>query len=127
VTQATRDVGTLWENAALAHLRQAALEPIDRNFTCRYGEIDLIMHDKSARGQAGVVFVEVRYRNANARGDGVASVGAGKRAKLIRAAAVYLQTHPRFDGMPCRFDVIACSGTPDNPHFDWIRAAFDAH
>jgi putative endonuclease len=129
--QATRDVGILWENAAAAHLRQAGLEAVERNFTCRYGEIDLVMFDKSgfdrgARGHAGIVFVEVRYRNIGARGDGLASVGPAKRAKLVRAAAVYLQAHPQLAGMPCRFDVVACSGTPELPGFDWIRSAFDA-
>jgi putative endonuclease len=131
---AMRDVGALWENAALSHLRQSALELLSRNFTCRLGEIDLVMldrsrldkrkPDKNTRDQ--IVFVEIRYRNPNARGDGVASVGAGKRAKLIRAAAVYLQAHPKLAGMPCRFDVVACGGTPDRPTFDWIRAAFEA-
>jgi putative endonuclease len=129
----TRDVGLLWEEAALSYLRQSALEPLDRNFTCRHGEIDLVMLDKGRRDKAGpdngldqIVFVEVRYRNLNARGDGLASVGAGKRAKLVRAAAVYLQAHPRLAAMPCRFDVVACGGSPENPSFDWIRAAFDA-
>ena len=125
----TRDIGMLWESAALSHLRQSAMEPLARNFTCRHGEIDLVMLDKSRPDKCGldqVVFVEIRYRNADARGDGLASVGAGKRAKLIRAAAVYLQANPRLAGMPCRFDVVACSGTPDRPSFDWIRTAFDA-
>ena len=126
---ATRDIGLVWENAALSHLRQSALEPLARNFTCRYGEIDLIMLDKSRLDKSGhdqIVFVEVRYRNPSAHGDGLASVGAGKRAKLVRTAAVYLQAHPRLAGMPCRFDVVACGGTPEDPSFDWIRAAFDA-
>lgn len=127
----TRDVGILWENAALSHLRNAGLAPLARNYVCRYGEIDLIMLDKrgrdqNGRGCDGIVFVEVRYRNANARGDGAASVGPAKRTKLIRAAAVYLQAHPQRAGMPCRFDVVACGGTPECPSFDWIRAAFDA-
>jgi putative endonuclease len=128
----TRDIGMLWEDAAQSYLRQSALQPLDRNFTCRYGEIDLVMLDKSGLNNGPdnnrldqIVFVEVRYRNPNARGDGVASVGAGKQVKLIRAAA-YLQEHPRLAGMPCRFDVVACGGTPENPSFDWIRAAFDA-
>jgi putative endonuclease len=136
---ATRDVGLLWENAALSHLRQSALEMLARNFTCRLGEIDLVMLEKSRldKGRLDksgpdknrhdqIVFVEIRYRNPNARGDGLASVGASKRAKLIRAAAIYLQANPKLAGMPCRFDVVACSGTPDQPSFDWIRAAFDA-
>ncbi len=136
MTRVTRDIGILWENAALSHLRQAGLQPLARNYSSRYGEIDLIMLDKSglnkigldhsARGHDSVVFVEVRYRNANARGDGLASVGPAKRTKLIRTAAVYLQAHPKLTGKPCRFDVVSCSGTPECPSFDWIRAAFDA-
>lgn len=125
MTVATRDIGALWEDAALAHLRGAGLEPLTRNFNCRFGEIDLIMLDNNVRG-GGVVFVEVRYRNAAAHGDGAASVGHAKRAKLTRAAALYLQAHPKFAAQPCRFDVIGCSGTPEQPKFDWTRNAFDA-
>jgi putative endonuclease len=119
-----RNTGILWENAALAHLRRAGLEPLTRNFNCRFGEIDLVMRDKGGHGS--IVFVEVRYRNDEARGDGTASVGAGKRAKLVRAAALYLQSHPVLAREPCRFDVIGCSGTPEQPQFDWTRNAFDA-
>jgi putative endonuclease len=131
VTQATREVGTLWENAALSHLRGAGLQPLARNFSCRYGELDLIMLDrtgaqKGVREPDGIVFVEVRYRNGNARGDGLASVGPAKRAKLVRAASLYLQAHPQMAGSPCRFDVVSCAGTPEQPSFQWIRAAFDA-
>ena len=141
MTQTTRDVGKLWEDSVLSYLRQTGLEALDRNFTCRYGEIDLIMLDKigldksgrdrswpdrNRHGREGVVFIEVRYRNINARGDGIDSIGPGKRAKLIRSAAIYLQARPKLAGIPCRFDVVACSGTPENPNFDWIRAAFDA-
>lgn len=125
MTALARDIGALWEDAALAHLRGAGLHPLTRNFTCRVGEIDLVMLDKTSR-EGSTVFVEVRYRNASARGDGRASVGAAKRAKLLRAAALYLQAHPKLAAQPCRFDVIGCSGTPEQPQFDWTRNAFDA-
>ena len=118
---ATRRTGALWEDAALAHLAQQRLELVERNFSCRFGEIDLVMRDG-----ATLVFVEVRYRGDARRGDGTLSVGPGKRAKLVRAASLYLQAHPRWDGEPCRFDVIGCSGTPARPRFDWTRAAFEA-
>jgi putative endonuclease len=117
-----RDVGALWENAAAAHLQQAGLQPVAKNFNCRYGEIDLIMRERDC-----TVFVEVRYRRTAARGDGLASVGATKRQKLLRTAAVYLQAHPRLAGQPCRFDVIACQGTPAQPQFEWTRAAFESN
>jgi putative endonuclease len=116
-----RVTGSAWEDAALVHLQRSGLMLVARNFTCRFGEIDLILRDRDQ-----LVFVEVRYRGAGARGDGTASVGAAKRLKLIRAAEVYLQAHPRLAALPCRFDVVGCSGTPLQPAFEWTRSAFDA-
>ncbi len=134
-----RDIGIQWEDAALAWLQAAGLRLVARNFHCRLGEIDLIMldggrldagskqaHDPGRHDGESIVFVEVRYRNANARGDGTTSVGAAKRGKLVRAAQVWLQQNPRHASQPCRFDVIGCSGTLARPHFEWTRNAFDA-
>ena len=118
----TRDIGSRWEDAVLAHMQRAGLKTIARNFTCRYGEIDLIMRDRDQ-----IAFIEVRYRGDDMHGHGTVSVGAGKRAKLARAAAVYLQQNPMLAAMTCRFDVVGCSGTPVTPVFEWTRAAFDAY
>ena len=117
----TRDIGSRWEDAVLAHMQRAGLIAIARNFTCRYGEIDLIMRDRDQ-----IAFIEVRYRGDDMHG-GTVSVGAGKRAKLARAAAVYLQQNPMLAAMTCRFDVVGCSGTPVTPVFEWTRSAFDAY
>lgn len=116
-----RDTGSEWENAALVHLQRAGLKLIERNFHCRLGEIDLILTDGDS-----IVFAEVRYRGDAARGDGTATVGAVKQAKLVRAAKLWLQARPQFASQPCRFDVVGCAGTPQRPQFDWVRNAFDA-
>ena len=113
--------GALAEEAAAEFLKGRGLRLLERNYSCRFGEIDLIMRDGD-----GVVFVEVRYRRSDVRGDGVASVGAAKRTKLVRAAQVWLQAHPALAAQPCRFDVIGCAGTPQQPVLDWMRAAFEA-
>ncbi|HEX6831920.1 MAG TPA: YraN family protein [Rudaea sp.] len=115
-----RSVGAQWENAALAHLLRAGLKPLDRNFSCRYGEIDIV-----ARDHETVVFVEVRFRNDAAHGDGTASVGAAKREKLARTAQIWLQARPQLADAPCRFDVIGCSGTAQNARIEWVRGAFE--
>ncbi|MBU6198078.1 MAG: YraN family protein [Xanthomonadaceae bacterium] len=115
-----RGTGAAWESVAEAHLQQSGLRTLARNFVCRLGEIDLVMADRDC-----TVFVEVRFRHAAAHGGGVASVGAGKRAKLLRAAQVWLLAHPRRASRACRFDVVGCSGTPQQPQFDWIRNAFE--
>jgi putative endonuclease len=120
-TRANRATGSAWEDAALLHLQRSGLVLVARNFTCRLGEIDLVLRDREQ-----LVFVEVRFRGDSARGDGTASVGSAKRTKLIRAAEVYLQANPRLAALPCRFDVVGCSGTPQAPAFEWTRSAFDA-
>ena len=113
--------GARFEDVALAHLQRAGLVAIARNFTCRYGEIDLVMRDRDT-----LVFVEVRFRRASGFGDGIDSVHAGKQAKLVRAASAFLAAHPRFADRACRFDVVAIAGDGDAPSIDWRRNAFEA-
>lgn len=116
----TRGTGAQWEAVAENHLQESGLRTLARNFTCRLGEIDLVMAERDC-----TVFVEVRYRRDAAHGDGAASVGASKRAKLLHAAQVWLLAHPQRAAQPCRFDVVGCSGTPSTPQFEWIRNAFE--
>jgi len=116
-----RSAGAHYEDVALAHLERAGLALIERNYQCRYGEIDLVMRDRDT-----LVFVEVRYRRASGFGDGIDSVHAGKRAKLVRAAEVFLANHPRLAGAACRFDVLAIAGDTGMPSLDWRRNAFEA-
>ena len=117
----TRAAGARYEDIALAYLQHAGLAPITRNFSCRYGEIDLVMRDRDT-----IVFVEVRYRRSGRFGGGIDSVDAGKRAKLVRSASAYLADHPRLAGCTCRFDVVAIGDDERVPSFDWRRDAFDA-
>jgi putative endonuclease len=114
-----RETGAHYERIALAHLERAGLKLLARNFACRYGEIDLVMRDGDV-----VVFVEVRHRRPGRFGDGIDSIGAAKRAKLVRAAGVYLSAHPHLADRACRFDAIAIADDAQAP--DWRRNAFDA-
>lgn len=125
VRSATQLAGAHYEDLALAHLQRAGLALIERNFACRYGEIDLVMRDRDT-----VVFVEVRYRRGGAArggyGGGVDSVGTAKRTKLVRAAGVYLAQRPLLANRACRFDVLAIADGAEAPQLDWRRNAFDA-
>jgi len=116
-----RSAGAHYEAVALDHLQDAGLELIARNYHCRYGEIDLVMRERDI-----VVFVEVRFRRAGRFGDGIDSVNAGKRAKLVRAASAFLAEHPRLADATCRFDVLAISDDSRAPSPDWRRNAFEA-
>lgn len=110
----TKQLGSAAEQIALDFLRSAGLRLLERNFSCRLGEIDLIMTDSNA-----LVFVEVRLRNNPRYGTGAETVTRHKMKKLINTAQFYLVKHPLSDTMDCRFDVISM----DNK-IDWIKHAF---
>lgn len=120
---ANRAAGARWEAFACAHLREAGLALIARNFTCRHGELDLVMRDRDV-----VVFVEVRYRREGAAGrygGGIDSVGPRKCATLARAAGAFLAAHPQLARCACRFDVVAIGDGEGGPAVEWIRNAFE--
>ena len=96
------------------------MRPLDANYRCRAGEIDLVMHDGDT-----LVFVEVRYRRRKRFGSGAESVDRVKQHRIIRAASRYLQQHPRWADNVCRFDVVSLSGDEGDPEIEWIKHAFE--
>lgn len=84
------------------------------------GEIDLVMR----HGEV-LVFVEVRHRANHHHGHPLETVTAAKRRRLIRAARFYLQRNRL--SCPCRFDVLAVTGTPPDLEFEWVMNAFEAY
>ncbi|HRO28511.1 MAG TPA: YraN family protein, partial [Luteimonas sp.] len=86
-----RERGAAVEAAARDHLVDAGLRLVASNAAARVGELDLVMLDG-----ATVVFVEVRYRRDTRFGGGAASVDAGKRRRLVRAAQQFLATHRQY-------------------------------
>ncbi len=107
------------ESRARAFLEQRGLALLAQNWSCRRGELDLVMLEGDT-----VVFVEVRYRRHQGWGGALASIDARKQQKLIEAARHFLHAYPRWSRHPCRFDVIAIDGECQaNP--EWIRNAFD--
>ncbi|MBD9416786.1 YraN family protein [Pseudomonas sp. PDM16] len=116
--KSTQDSGRAAEQLARDHLLQHGLRLLAQNWTCRGGELDLVMLDGDT-----VVFVEVRYRKHTAWGGALESVDARKRQRLILAAELFLQRESRWGKQPCRFDVIAI-GSGDTP-LNWLRNAFD--
>jgi len=118
---APRSTGAHYEALARSHLERAGLALVEANFTCRHGELDLVMRDRDV-----LVFVEVRYRRRSGFGDGADSVGRAKRQRLVRAASAWLAAHPQQAHATCRFDVVSIGGDADRPALEWLRNAFDA-
>lgn len=116
---ATRDTGRTFEALARAHLEQAGLRFVVANVNYRFGELDLVMDEGNA-----IVFVEVRYRRDARFGGGSVSVTPAKQRRIAQAASAWLTANPREARRPCRFDVIAISGSASAPDVEWIQNAF---
>lgn len=116
-----RAAGAIFEQRACAELQRAGLALLDRNYTTRYGELDLVMLDRDT-----VVFVEVRHRLASSHGSAAMTVTASKQRKLIQTAELWLSRHPEHANRPCRFDVVSYDGPADHAAMTWWHRAFEA-
>lgn len=71
-----------------------------------------------------LIFVEVRYRRDHSYGGALESIDRRKQRKLRAAAEHYMQARHGTVDLPCRFDVILITGTPDDAgDVDWITNA----
>jgi putative endonuclease len=111
------------ENAARQFLHTNKLQFIDSNYSCRQGEIDLIMQDHEQ-----LVFVEVKYRKNHYFGAGFDHVTPQKQQRIITTARHYLHTHKLTEKISCRFDVVsvepAKNKSLNNFSFRWFKNAF---
>ena len=118
----TKHRGDAAEDAALAHLRDAGLVLLARNYRTPGrggGEIDLVMRDPRPSPTGTLVFVEVRHRSTGTHGGAGGSITGLKQRRIVFAAQHYLgrlRTVP-----PCRFDVVLVE-----EKITWLQAAFDA-
>ena len=114
-----RVAGAQWEKTAESFLRRHGLKLLQRNFSSRFGEIDLIMEDEGI-----LVFVEVKYRKSSGHGSGADAVTIHKQGRISRTAAWYLVKNPHRAEQVCRFDVISVHSQKMDQGIIWIKAAF---
>ena len=94
--------GQLAENIALKYLQAQGLKKIQSNFSCKSGEIDLIMHDNEF-----LVFIEVRYRRQTRFGHPLETINYAKQKKIIKTIQYFLMKNPAYHQYPCRIDAVA--------------------
>ena len=104
------------ESRAADFLHAQGLRIVERNWRCRFGEIDLVARDGST-----LVFVEVRARASRAHGGAAESISRAKRRRLTATANFYLACCRT--QQPCRFDALLIEA---EGRIEWIRNAFDA-
>lgn len=81
----SREVGFEAETLAVANLEAIGYEIIERNYSCRVGEVDII-----ARKDGFLCFVEVKYRKPSGHGTAVDAITKSKMRKIMMTARNYL-------------------------------------
>ena len=112
-----RAVGAAGEAQAAEYLAAKGYRILERNYTVRGGEADLI-------AQVGdqTVFVEVKVRNSETYGTAAEAVTLKKQQRVTRTALHYLAAHPEAAAHGVRFDVITIS----DGRLTHYESAFDA-
>ena len=102
-----KELGRQGESAAEQFLRRRhRYRVLERNFACRWGELDLVCLDGKT-----LVFVEVRSAGETGLDRPEESVTERKQRKIIKAAKYFIQAR-RIKEMNMRFDVLGVTFRP---------------
>ncbi|QQK07314.1 YraN family protein [Miniphocaeibacter halophilus] len=96
----SKTIGNKGENLALEFLLNKGYNYIERNFSTRTGEVDLILQDNEY-----LVFVEVKLRKNTKFGYPRDFVTLNKQNKIISTAESFIQINNLYDFQP-RFDIV---------------------
>ena len=113
-----KKLGREGEDRAAQFLAKKGYKILERNYSTRSGEIDLV-----ALHNGVVVFVEVKTRTSDAYGAPELAVNPRKQLRMIKAALGYIK-YKKIHQMPCRFDVVAISSAAENG-VELIQNAFE--
>lgn len=111
-----RKTGSEKEDRAAAFITSGGGRIIERNYSTRMGEIDLIARDSDT-----ICFIEVKYRKTVRAGYPTEAVDHRKQFKICRVSDHYRMTKGLRDDIPYRFDVISIVGD----EITWYKNAFE--
>ena len=110
-----RNIGKEKEELAAKFLARQGVKILEKNFSCRMGEIDLIGLDGEC-----IVFVEVKYRTNTDYGYPQEAVSKNKRRKIVLVSGYYRMRNGLGDGTSFRFDIVSILGDK----IRWDKNAF---
>jgi len=110
-------LGQWGEKRGEKFLKRKGLKTLTRNFSCKTGEIDLVMVDTDG----SIVFVEVKARADENFAEVEASITPAKKTRLQRTARYFLASND-IQNRPFRFDIVTIvlgqSGRPRIRHYE---------
>ena len=111
------ELGRWGERSCEKYLTKKGYKVLVRNFTCKSGEIDLIV----VASDGSLVFVEVKARADEDFGAAEEVVTFAKKQKMIRAARYFIASNS-IDDRALRFDVVVIilgqKGKPQIRHYE---------
>ncbi len=114
-----KELGKKGEDLAVRFLKKRGYQIIQRNYTCKMGEMDVIAKEKDT-----LVFIEVKTRTSTTFGPPQLSVHFSKQNQLSKVALHFLKEKNLSD-IRARFDVVAILLGPKGEEIELIRDAFD--
>jgi putative endonuclease len=93
--------GQRGEEIACKALKKKGYRILDKNFSCRHGELDIVAEDEDV-----VCFIEVKARSSEDYGLPEEAVTHWKRRKLLNTAFVYIEKK-KIKDRDMRFDIIS--------------------
>jgi putative endonuclease len=125
------NIGALGEELVAQYLQVTGWMILHRRWRCRWGEIDIVVRQKSGDNalpflNPTLAFVEVKTRSqGNWDANGLLSITPQKQAKLWRTAHSFLANYPNLANDACRFDVatVYCRRLPSNQHSQLDKAS----
>lgn len=96
----TQKIGKFGEDEAERYLKQKGYKILERNFSCKSGEIDIIALDKEE-----IVFIEIKARISLKYGLPSEAVTTYKLKHIYKTAQYYLYIR-NLEKENCRIDVI---------------------
>jgi putative endonuclease len=100
-------LGRWGEKQSEKFLKRKGLKLLTRNYSCKTGEIDLIMVDTDR----SIVFVEVKTRTDEYFESPESVINYNKKIKLAKTARYFIATHS-VNNRPYRFDVVTIIAAP---------------
>jgi putative endonuclease len=93
-------LGNFGERSAEGYLIKNKYKIIDRNYRCKFGEIDIVALEKD-----NLVFIEVKTRTTEKYGNPSDAINFIKKKHMTKTALNYI-SHKKMEKYFCRFDVV---------------------